>query len=484
MHRSSLILALCATQTGVSLAQTERWASASEVQPYTTSYAVDGISGATTYEVGIHLSDMARNCYTQAGTALHPTHLPPARQVSAPFGADVAGTNPAYWPYSADCQYDSWLTVGKVDGSSGVSSIGIDFGSWTPWQGLPIPNGAIFWMSPNDAAPMRAAASDPPVDVVVAHFTVTTGSLWTYTIGELQGRSIGAGAADWKMVDVAFNNRPSNPPPPPTSTICPAGEFFASPAITHNGMGACMVCQAGQYNSRAGAQACTACAAGQYSSMSGASSCFMCAVGQYSDATGSVMCRSCPTGRTIGSASCTAAPPPTTPGVPTCPLPVEPNGAWSASPTGTFTAGSSTSLTCNAGFQPSTAFNERTITTCDTSGQWIDLLSTCLQSPPPPPTSTICPAGEFFASPAITHNGMGACMVCQAGQYNSRAGAQACTACAAGQYSSMSGASSCFMCAVGQYSDATGSVMCRSCPTGRTIGSASCTAAPPPPGGH
>jgi hypothetical protein len=108
--------------------------------------------------------------------------------------------------------------------------------------------------------------------------------------------------------------------------------------------------------------------------------------------------------------------PPPPPPPPTCPVPVEPNGAWSASPTGTFSAGSSTSLTCNAGFQPSTAFNERTITTCGASGQWTSLLSTCLQrSPPPPPTSacaaprpvsggswTPMPAGGFQASATAT----------------------------------------------------------------------------------
>ena len=51
--------------------------------------------------------------------------IPAAFQVAAPFGAHVGGTNPAFWTYSPDTQYDSWMTVGIVDGdeNSALGSI-------------------------------------------------------------------------------------------------------------------------------------------------------------------------------------------------------------------------------------------------------------------------------------------------------------------------------------------------------------------------
>eukprot|EP01047_Picozoa_sp_COSAG01_P001620 COSAG01_NODE_37_length_34085_cov_64.376626_37_plen_1156_part_00 len=223
MRRSSQLLALCIARLVVTpaLAQSShRPASASEVVPYVNTYATDGISGYTTYETGVHMSGMARNCYTQAGTTSNPTSVPAARQVATPFGVNTAGTNPAYWPYNAECRYDSWLTAGKTDGSSGVSSIGIDFNTWTETQGLVSDNGAIFWMAPEDATPARAAPSDPQQDVVLAHLTIATGTLWSMTIGKLQGRSVGA-LGDWVKTDARFSNAaaPAPAPPPPAPAI-------------------------------------------------------------------------------------------------------------------------------------------------------------------------------------------------------------------------------------------------------------------------
>ena len=94
--------------------------------------------------------------YTWTGSAGSPTGdhsatIPGARQVAAPFGANTGGTNPRYptppkqhargaptsyidaamwglpfryWAYNDECEFDSWLSVGKVDGSSGLGNIG------------------------------------------------------------------------------------------------------------------------------------------------------------------------------------------------------------------------------------------------------------------------------------------------------------------------------------------------------------------------
>ena len=44
----------------------------------------------------------------------------------------IGGANPAFFPFSAAAEYDSWLTVGPTDGSAegAISQVGFDFESW------------------------------------------------------------------------------------------------------------------------------------------------------------------------------------------------------------------------------------------------------------------------------------------------------------------------------------------------------------------
>jgi N-acetylneuraminic acid mutarotase len=76
-------------------------------------------------------------------------------------------------------------------------------------------------MAPEDATPARAAPSDPQQDVVLAHLTIATGTLWSMTIGKLQGRSVGALGGDWVKTDARFSNAaaPAPAPPPPAPAI-------------------------------------------------------------------------------------------------------------------------------------------------------------------------------------------------------------------------------------------------------------------------
>eukprot|EP01047_Picozoa_sp_COSAG01_P043737 COSAG01_NODE_3904_length_5560_cov_7.746383_1_plen_950_part_00 len=94
----------------------------------------------------------------------------------------------------------------------------------------------------------------------------------------------------------------------------------------------------------------------------------------------------------------------TIPTGPTCTLPVEHNGAWSSSPTGTFTAGSTTSLTCNTGYLPGTTFfGPTTMLTCTSTGQWDSRAAQCQQGTSTgggQTTSTTC------AAPANTAGGI------------------------------------------------------------------------------
>jgi hypothetical protein len=88
------------------------------------------------------------------------------------------------------------------------------------------------------------------------------------------------------------------------------------------------------------------------------------------------------------AAQCTPAaqpPPPTPP----CSLPVENNGRWLTSSTGTLTAGSTITLSCNSGYQPSAGSGQQTMLTCTSTGLWSNAKADCRAAgPPPPPTPT------------------------------------------------------------------------------------------------
>jgi len=104
-----------------------------------------------------------------------------------------------------------------VDGGSGMSSIGVDFDSWTEDSGITITNGAIFWLDPSSAEPQRERSDSGPIHTVLAHITVPTGEDVTATFGEVQGRSIGGTivgddhVSDWKVYDIVISNHEEVP---------------------------------------------------------------------------------------------------------------------------------------------------------------------------------------------------------------------------------------------------------------------------------
>ena len=46
------------------------------------------------------------------GAPAHTMRIPPAYQVAAPFGVDIGGVNPQFFPIRKEAQFDSWLTAG------------------------------------------------------------------------------------------------------------------------------------------------------------------------------------------------------------------------------------------------------------------------------------------------------------------------------------------------------------------------------------
>jgi hypothetical protein len=130
------------------------------------------------------------NVYAMAGTADQVMAFPPAFQVAAPFGTDIGGASPAFFAISADAEFDSWLTIGIVDGSNNgaiAASPGLGLGSWSATTGISEANGAIFYMNPLDG-PSGA-------DIVLAQITSATPT--GTASARLQGKSVNAADGDW-----------------------------------------------------------------------------------------------------------------------------------------------------------------------------------------------------------------------------------------------------------------------------------------------
>ena len=121
---------------------------AADIHVVTEIMSDGGVTGQITYRLVAQLDSSMSSLYAIYGDSDHHMLFPGGYQTAAPFGTNVGGTNPAFWAYQADAQYDSWLTVGVDDGSakSALTSIGIDWDSWTADDGLDIDDGAIFWM--------------------------------------------------------------------------------------------------------------------------------------------------------------------------------------------------------------------------------------------------------------------------------------------------------------------------------------------------
>ena len=175
------------------------------VTPRVEEYSVGaGLQGWSTLRM-IGTCNPAAGCaniYTIAGTVGTALQIPAGFQVAAPFGANIGGTNPAFWAILPDTQYDSWLTIGSDDGTrtGDISSIGIPFDGtygWSASRGLWTNNGALFYMDPNAGA---------VGDVVLGQVTVrpdTRGTATNMATMMLQGRSVG-GVQDWSQNSVTF----------------------------------------------------------------------------------------------------------------------------------------------------------------------------------------------------------------------------------------------------------------------------------------
>ena len=118
-----------------------------------THCSQDGISGYTTYQLSlvIHNPEI-RNIYAIYGDTRfgeHPLSIPPAHQGTSIYGSNLGGVLPEIISLNRDAAYDSWLTIGLTDGDrdNKLSSVGIDFNSWTETNGIYTTNAAVFLMN-------------------------------------------------------------------------------------------------------------------------------------------------------------------------------------------------------------------------------------------------------------------------------------------------------------------------------------------------
>ena len=184
-------------------------------------------AGYDTYRVSVEFqAEHVLDVYALYGQAGDELIVPPAYQSPTPFGTNVGPVNPAFFAVNADCEFDSYLTVGVdrpalVPGS--LSSVGLDFGSWSETQGMVSENGAVFYMDPDHGATVEP--------VVFMQLTVPAGSRFQGQLSA-QGRTVGGGT-DWTLLGQRFDERgavdglrippdPGKEPPPPPPAPAPA----------------------------------------------------------------------------------------------------------------------------------------------------------------------------------------------------------------------------------------------------------------------
>eukprot|EP01043_Picozoa_sp_COSAG02_P002436 COSAG02_NODE_56_length_43700_cov_33.650765_7_plen_1205_part_00 len=127
---------------------------------------------------------------------------------------DLAGpTSPYFFSTVPDAEFDSFLTIG-VDGPSveSLSSVGIDFTSWTESNGMTLDDGAVFFMDPD-----HGAEAEP---VVFMQLTVQTGTEFS---GQLSAQGRAFVGEDWESKNLQFSNSVLTPSPPPglLATVSP-----------------------------------------------------------------------------------------------------------------------------------------------------------------------------------------------------------------------------------------------------------------------
>ena len=162
-----------------------------------TSCGLGGLKGYTTYRLSLVIKDPRVNSlYIIYGTKKNVMYIPAAYQVKH-LGSDIGGVNPKTINMDPRLKYDSWLSLGHVDGSlSAVRAIGIDFTKWDAETPLKTNDGAIFSMDPT-----KPVVSGK--EIVIAQITIPTDTVDTMIIN-VQGNYKDVSRTPWAQEDIEF----------------------------------------------------------------------------------------------------------------------------------------------------------------------------------------------------------------------------------------------------------------------------------------
>lgn len=162
-----------------------------------THCSLDGINGYTTYRLSIVLKDTNKNIYAIFGEPSHTMYIPPAYQIKGAFGTNIGGVSDEILSINPDSYYDSWLTIGIVNGdlNNNLGTIGIDFENWGK-EALTVNNGAIFTVNPEE----RLGANE----YIIGQLTILD-NIRENVIINIQGKnSMYPDSGSWKLYDLTF----------------------------------------------------------------------------------------------------------------------------------------------------------------------------------------------------------------------------------------------------------------------------------------
>lgn len=145
-----------------------------------------GIDGYTTYLLSVVIKPNMniKNIYAIFGDQDDIMYLPPAYNLDGNTNQNIGGISRFMSSIIPNIQYDSWLTIGITDGNinNKVSSVGIDFDSWTSVNGINIDNGAVYVTDPQQILSNNN-------EYVIGQITTYTNSDFT-AIFNVQGKTI------------------------------------------------------------------------------------------------------------------------------------------------------------------------------------------------------------------------------------------------------------------------------------------------------
>lgn len=118
--------------------------------------------------------------------------IPPALQVKN-FGVNFGGVKKGVIDAIKAAGFDSWLTVGLTDGSSGLGSAGINWKAWTDKKGINSKDCGVFWMNPSKTTAKGT--------VTVAQLTIKAGTKTSVMLG-IAGQN--TNGKNWRVNRVQF----------------------------------------------------------------------------------------------------------------------------------------------------------------------------------------------------------------------------------------------------------------------------------------